>query len=61
MLAGVIVPFIGFYQNHWTIREFIAENGFWELYHFIVPFAVGVAATAVAKIKFESVIQQISD
>lgn len=61
LLAGVVIPIIGFYQAHWTIRDFIAESGFLQLWHFLLPPVLGITATVIAAARAEWFIRRITD
>lgn len=59
--AGVIVPLVSFYHEHWTVVQFVRDTSALDLYHYLLPAVVGVCAAGILRTLADGVLQRISD
>ena len=60
-VAGIILPLVTFYQQHWTIVEFITQSSWRDLFHYLLPTVVGIATAAILRLVADTTAQRIQN
>lgn len=60
-VAGIILPLVTFYQQHWTFVRFISETSWLGLYHYLLPLVVGWSTAAIMRLVADGIAQRIQD
>ena len=61
IIAGVVIPAVGFYQNHETFISFIEQTPPLKMLQFLMPAVVGLLAANLARSRAQTMAAQIQD